>query len=467
MASSSSYFDSLSLLPPPPQDPVLTPLPPLFSSPWFPDWSLTIIGPVIAYWALSITFELFDYFDFFARFRLHTPEEVLRRNRVSKGKVAYWVFVQQVLQMGFAYVLSYLEGVEYTGHEQKELYGWYLSVVGLNRWLIQGVAILGLDGTGVEAKIGRGIAGLLSLVTGLLGASELDVSKDWRMTVASGLYWYLIPALRLWVAVFLLDTWQYFLHRLMHTIPSLYRAIHSHHHRLYCPYAFGALYNHPVEGFLMDTIGAGMAFKASGMGQQGAFFFFTFSTLKTVDDHCGYKLPWDPLQWIFANNAEYHDVHHQGWGIKSNFSQPFFICWDRWLNTQWTGSKSSTSERYRKGREQIERLVRDEANGMGKGKMSEHSESSGGEEVQVTQKKVESTTLVLDAVAVEKLVMNGGKILNGLPPTMNGGGEEDSGWDGNSSDGSSGVLGDASPSPRPQRTEEQRELRKRRAAAAR
>ena len=223
MASSSSYFDSLSLLPPPPQDPVLTPLPPLFSSPWFPDWSLTIIGPVIAYWALSITFELFDYFDFFARFRLHTPEEVLRRNRVSKGKVAYWVFVQQVLQMGFAYVLSYLEGVEYTGHEQKELYGWYLSVVGLNRWLVQGVAILGLDGAGVEAKIGRGIAGFVSLVTGLLGASELDVSKDWRMTVASGLYWYLIPALRFWVAVFLLDTWQYFLHRLMHTIPALYR----------------------------------------------------------------------------------------------------------------------------------------------------------------------------------------------------------------------------------------------------
>ena len=103
---------------------------------------------------------------------------------------------------------------------------------------------------------------------------------------------------------------------------------------------------------------------------------------------------------------------------------------------------------------------------MGKGKMSEHSESSGGEEVQVTQKKVESTAVVLDAVAVEKLVMNGGKVLNGLPPTM-GGGEEDSGWDGNSSDGSSGVVGDASPSPRPQRTEEQRELRKRRAAAAR
>lgn len=97
-------------------------------------------------------------------------------------------------------------------------------------------------------------------------------------------------------------------------------AIHSHHHRLYCPYAFGALYNHPVEGFLMDTIGAGMSFKISGMTQRGGLFFFIFSTLKTVDDHCGYKLPWDPLQWLFWNNAEYHDIHHQSWGIKVRYN---------------------------------------------------------------------------------------------------------------------------------------------------
>lgn len=132
------------------------------------------------------------------------------------------------------------------------------------------------------------------------------------------------------------------------------------------PYAFGALYNHPVEGLLMDTIGAGLGYKLSGMGTRGAMIFFCFSTLKTVDDHCGYSLPWDPLQRLFWNNARYHDVHHQTWGVKvgfspppplfflfflfsfsrgereadpgqTNFSQPFLICWDRWLGTQWTG----------------------------------------------------------------------------------------------------------------------------------
>lgn len=110
----------------------------------------------------------------------------------------------------------------------------------------------------------------------------------------------------------------------------------------------------------MDTIGAGIAYKISGLTVRGGIFFFTFSTMKTVDDHSGYSLPFDPLQYFFWNNASYHDIHHQGWGIKvrfpflrlynrenitdcvqSNFSQPFFICWDRWLGTQWTGGDSA------------------------------------------------------------------------------------------------------------------------------
>lgn len=76
--------------------------------------------------------------------------------------------------------------------------------------------------------------------------------------------------------------------------------------------------------------------------------FFTGSTFKTVDDHCGYALPWDPLQHITSNNAGYHDVHHQSWGIKTNFSQPFFTFWDRMLGTVWTGG--DVSARYERTR---------------------------------------------------------------------------------------------------------------------
>lgn len=97
----------------------------------------------------------------------------------------------------------------------------------------------------------------------------------------------------------------------MHNNTYLYKTLHSVHHRLYVPYAFGALYNHPLEGFLLDTLGAGLAEYVAGMTTREAMLLFTISTMKTVDDHCGYKLPFDPLQIIFANNADYHDIHHQ------------------------------------------------------------------------------------------------------------------------------------------------------------
>jgi sphinganine C4-monooxygenase len=63
-------------------------------------------------------------------------------------------------------------------------------------------------------------------------------------------------------------------------------------------------------------MGASIAFKFAGLTTRQGMWFFTCSTIKTVDDHCGYALPWDPLQHLTGNNAAYHDIHHQSWGIK-------------------------------------------------------------------------------------------------------------------------------------------------------
>ncbi|KAH9606823.1 hypothetical protein KSS87_001133 [Heliosperma pusillum] len=134
-------------------------------------------------------------------------------------------------------------------------------------------------------------------------------------------------------AMMILDTWQYFMHRYMHHNKFLYRHIHSQHHRLVVPYAFGALYNHPVEGLLLDTIGGALSFLISGMSPRMSIFFFSFATIKTVDDHCGLWLPGNLFHVLFKNNTAYHDVHHQLYGSKYNFSQPFFVMWDRILGT--------------------------------------------------------------------------------------------------------------------------------------
>jgi sphinganine C4-monooxygenase len=50
---------------------------------------------------------------------------------------------------------------------------------------------------------------------------------------------------------------------------------------------------------------------------------------------------------VTSNNAAYHDIHHQSWGIKTNFSQPFFTVWDRVLGTMWKGDTALKYERTR------------------------------------------------------------------------------------------------------------------------
>ncbi|KAI3720237.1 hypothetical protein L6452_21150 [Arctium lappa] len=145
---------------------------------------------------------------------------------------------------------------------------------------------------------------------------------------------YLVDIVRqFFTAMVVLDTWQYFMHRLMHQNKFLYRHIHSLHHRLVVPYAFGALYNHPIEGLLLDTIGGALAFLISGMSLRASIFFFSFATIKTVGDHCGLWLPGNLFHVFFRNNSAYHDVHHRLYGAKYNFSQPFFITWDKILGT--------------------------------------------------------------------------------------------------------------------------------------
>lgn len=135
------------------------------------------------------------------------------------------------------------------------------------------------------------------------------------------------------VAMFVMDTWQYFMHRYMHINKFLFKHIHSKHHSLIVPYAYGALYNHPIEGLILDTIGGALSFLAADMTPLTAVFFFSFATIKTVDDHCGLWLPGNILHVLFRNNCAYHDIHHQLYGNKYNYSQPFFVTWDKVFGT--------------------------------------------------------------------------------------------------------------------------------------
>jgi sphinganine C4-monooxygenase len=320
--------------------------------PGVPDFVSFPIIPIVIYWILSGFFHVIDSWDLLPAYRLHTPEEITRRNHASRWDVLRDVIFQQLIQIAFATVLGINDPIATEGHESYDVAVWATRVRLAQRAVPVVLGLLGINAASISKSFSSEhplIAGALAggyyprLTTDSVGVDGIGATvpafAEWEMMVARSLYWVIVPALQFFVAIVMLDTWQYFLHRLMHMNKWMYTTFHSRHHRLYVPYAYGALYNHPVEGFLLDTLGAGGAYLLTGMTPRQGVSFFCISTIKTVDDHCGYQLPWDPLQFISGNNAAYHDIHHQTWGIKTNFSQPFFTFWDRLLGTQYTGPR--------------------------------------------------------------------------------------------------------------------------------
>ena len=319
---------------PPLPDYKLSPLPALV--PPIPDKFLTLLLPVAAYWIVSLFFHYIDTHDYLPQYRLHTPAEVLKRNRVSTRDVVRDVVLQQIIQTIIGAILGMTEPDDTIGKEDYDVAVWAQRIRIAQRALPGLLAIVGLD----AASLSKNIAGSFPTLSAALAGGRFQASwpgvpmsamasdltlefAPWEIRAAKIIYWFLVPALQFTLGIFIVDTWQYFLHRAMHMNQWLYRTFHSRHHRLYVPYAFGALYNHPFEGFLLDTLGAAVAFKIAGMTTRQGMWFFTCSTIKTVDDHCGYALPWDPLQHLTSNNAGYHDVHHQSWGIKVSSTHQF------------------------------------------------------------------------------------------------------------------------------------------------
>ena len=311
-----------------------------------PDVWLQMGAPILAYWAVSLFFHLIDELDLFPQYRLHTPAEILKRNRVTRWEVFRDVIVQQILQTALGLAFAYLDAPEMIGREQYDVSVWALRLRKAQASVPTLLKLAAVDSFKLSSKIWTSHPTLAAVVSG--GLYPLPHFADWELKVAKFIYWAGIPFVQFAVAIMIVDTWQYFIHRAMHMNKFLYNWLHSRHHRLYVPYAFGALYNHPIEGFMLDTLGTGLAYLVTGMTIRQGMWFFTCATIKTVDDHCGYAFPWDPLQHVTSNNAAYHDIHHQSWGIKTNFSQPFFTFWDRSLGTVWKGG--DVSSRYQRDR---------------------------------------------------------------------------------------------------------------------
>lgn len=226
-ASNASAMYDLPPLPPY----TLSSIQPLVS--YIPDFYLSLILPVAAYWVVSIFFHYVDVMDVWPQYRLHTPAEILNRNHVSRYEVARDVIIQQIIQIFMGAVLGLTEPEEMMGKEDYDVARWAQRLRIAQKALPQLLGFLGLN----AAAMSKNVSGTYPMIAAVLAGGKypsLDMGLDvvtgvstptfasWELFSAKALYWYILPALQFALAIFILDTWQYFLHRAMHINKWLY-----------------------------------------------------------------------------------------------------------------------------------------------------------------------------------------------------------------------------------------------------
>lgn len=201
--------------------------------PFISDFWLSLIAPHIAYWAVSMIFHFIDIYDLFPQYRLHTPEEITQRNLASRWEVARDVILEQIIQIATSAFLSLTEQRQMTGMENYDVAVWATRIRLAQRALPAILGALGLNAATIAKNMAAShplLAGALSgghypfLTTQLDGVSGSPVPAFamWELLVAKAIYWVIIPGFQLWVAVCVVDTWQYFWHRAMHLNKWMY-----------------------------------------------------------------------------------------------------------------------------------------------------------------------------------------------------------------------------------------------------
>ena len=228
MMANSTVMVNASGLPPLPSY-ELELLPPLI---WpIPDKLTSLLLPIIAYWILSMFFHWIDTMDFFPQYRLHTPAEVAKRNRVSRFEVVKSVVIQQVVQTAVGWGLGMTEPDDFFGQEQYDLAVWAQRIRIMQRAIPRLLSLVGIDALG----LGKNLASEHPMFAGAMlggqyptlqtlansGVSVPGFAK-WETTLAWTIYYILFPAVQFTIAILFMDTWQYFLHRAMHMNKWLY-----------------------------------------------------------------------------------------------------------------------------------------------------------------------------------------------------------------------------------------------------
>ena len=192
--------------------------------PFISDAHLLLLLPTGAYWAYGLLFHWIDQKGYLARYKLHTPAEILKRNKLPMFKVIFnTLFYQAVTALlGFWMLRGSTPDPQGNGGHDIALWALWLSQLGrlssLSGWAIWRDATIDSQFSvysGSETETGDTIA-----ISMLL------------LIAAKTIHYLLVPLAQFAFAIFIADTWQYFTHRLVHTNQYLYSEFHQSLHSL-------------------------------------------------------------------------------------------------------------------------------------------------------------------------------------------------------------------------------------------
>jgi len=305
--------------------------PPLY--PGVSDYTLSLIVPIAVHWFTAGIYEIIQYFELLQKYRIHTSEEERARNRPSRLECLRGVILVQILQTLFGIVLGQFSGAEERGDEDRDIMVWENRLHDSGRRVYTLLAFSGINYNALVTKI-SGLFFERSYFTS--GHTGYEVEHLMAKLICYGL----LPVIRFYAALWLADTWVFFIHRAEHRNQWLYRNFHSRHHDLKVPYSWGGIYDHPVESLFLSVGAYIFAVIGSGMTLRESMLFSAFSSAKACTDHGGYQFPWIPLDLFTTVGAVYHDKHHQHWGFKNNFALHFRF-WDRLLGSEFVDADAA------------------------------------------------------------------------------------------------------------------------------
>lgn len=147
----------------------------------------------------------------------------------------------------------------------------------------------------------------------------------------------------LWSFAFelIFDFFHYWAHRLLHSVPFLYRNLHKKHHRHQYPTPIIAFYQDPIDLLITNSLPTliTLALLPNTFSLFVLVLFFTYKSHIEICGHCGKDLPTTPAfpQFIWLPRSlgielytHQHDKHHTL--NNCNYSKRFSI-WDRVFGT--------------------------------------------------------------------------------------------------------------------------------------